>query len=162
MITPITHYALKKMGKKGFNDLSEEDQDKVKTVLFLLNKLCIGDAAYHNLKMCSGGEDFPRSYLIKHCKDDLNTLCRITRTPGVVKGAQLDFATELKSFLKKQINQNKIDIDDLGLTFRIKISEDGAKMTKLTIFIVISCSVFNNDEDPMSSKGNKFCIGLED
>ncbi|XP_067022102.1 uncharacterized protein [Acropora muricata] len=118
MITPITHYALKKMGKKGFNDLSEEDQDKVKTVLFLLNKLCIGDAAYHNLKMCSGGEDFPRSYLIKHCKDDLNTLCHITRTPGVVKGAQLDFATELKSFLKKQ--------------------------------------------DPMSSKGNKFCIGLED
>jgi len=87
----------------------------------------------------------------------LNTLCHITRTPGVAPGAQLDFATELESFLKKQINQNKIDIDDPGLTFRIKISEDGAKMTKLTIFIVISCSVFNNDEDPMSSKGKRYC-----
>jgi len=62
MMTPITQYALKKMGKKGFNDLSEKDQDKVRSVLFLLDKLCIGDAAYHNLTMCSGGEDLPRSY----------------------------------------------------------------------------------------------------
>ena len=60
-------------------------------------------------------------------------------------------------FFFVQINQNKIDIDDPGLTFRIKISEDGAKMTKLTIFIVISCSLFNNDEDPMSSKGKRYC-----
>ena len=53
--------------------------------------------------MSSGGEDFPRSYLIKHCKDDLNALCHITRTPGVAPGTQLDFATELELFLKKQI-----------------------------------------------------------
>ena len=45
MMTPITHYALKKMGKKGFNDLSEEDQDKVKSVLFLLDKFCIEEFA---------------------------------------------------------------------------------------------------------------------
>ena len=83
-MTPITHYALKKMGKKGFNDLSEEDQDKVKSVLFLLVKFCIGEfAAYHELTMCSGGKDLPRSYLIKHCKDDLKKVCHITRTLGV-------------------------------------------------------------------------------
>ena len=91
-------------GKKGFNDLSEEDQDKVKSVLFLLDKFCIGDAAYHELTMCSGGEDLPRSYLIKQCKDDLNKLCHITRTPEVAPGAQLDFATELESVLKKQVS----------------------------------------------------------
>ena len=102
MMTPITHYALKKMGK-CFNDLSEEDQDKVKSVLFLLDKFCIGDAAYHELTMCSGGGDLPRSYLIKQCKDDLNKLCHITRTPGVAPGAQLDIATELESVLKKQV-----------------------------------------------------------
>ena len=55
-----------------------------------------------------------------------------------------------------QINQNKIDIDDSGLTVQIKISGDGAKMTKLTSFIVISFSVLNNDEDPMSSKGKRY------
>ena len=90
-------------GTKGFHDLSEEDQDKVKSVLFLLDKFCIGDAAYHELTMCSGGEDLPRSYLIKQCKDDLNKLCHITRTPGVAPGAQLDFATELESVLRKQV-----------------------------------------------------------
>ena len=140
MMTPITHCALKKNGQKGFNDLSEEDQDKVKSVLFLLDKFCIGDVAYHELTMCSGGEDFPRSYLIKQCKDDLNKLCHITRTPGVAPGAQLAFATELESVLKKQvtaislmkwntkeiyiyffqINQNKIDIDDPDLTVKNK------------------------------------------
>ena len=90
-------------GTKGFHDLSEEDQDKVKSVLFLLDKFCIGDAAYHELTMCSGGEDLPRSYLIKQCKDDLNKPCHITRTPGVAPGARLDFATELESVLRKQV-----------------------------------------------------------
>ena len=28
---------------------------------------CIGDATYHELTMCSGGEDLPRSYFIKQC-----------------------------------------------------------------------------------------------
>ena len=107
MMTPITHYALKKMGKKGFNDLSEDDQDKVMiSILFLLDKFCIGEfAAYHDqeLTMCSGGKDLPWSYLIKQCRDDLKKVCHITRTPGVAPGAQLDIATELESFLKKQV-----------------------------------------------------------
>lgn len=89
--------------EKGFNDLSKEDQDKVKSVLFLLDKFCIGDAAYHELTMCSGGEYLLRPYLIKKCKDDLNQLCHITRTPGVTPGAQLAFAKELESVLKKQV-----------------------------------------------------------
>ena len=88
---------------KSFKDLSEEEKDKLKSVLFVLDKFCIGDAAYHELTMCSGGEDLPRSFLIKQCKDDLNKLCHITRTPGVAPGAQLDFAAELESVLKKQV-----------------------------------------------------------
>ena len=102
-MTPITHYALRKMGKKGFNDLSEEDQDKVKSVLFVLDTFCIGDAAYYDLTMCSGGKDLPWSYLIKQCRDDLKKACHITRTPEVAPGAQLDIATKLEPFLKKQV-----------------------------------------------------------
>lgn len=37
------------------------------------------------------------------------------------------------------------------------MSGDGAKMTKLTSFIVISFSILNDDEDPMSSKGKGYC-----
>ena len=56
--------------------------------------------------MCTGGEDLPRSYLIKQCKDDLNKMCHITRTPGAVAGAQLDFDAELESVLNNNNNNN--------------------------------------------------------
>ena len=75
----------------------------MKSLLFLPDTFCIGDEAYHDLTMCSGGKDLPWSYLIKQCRDDLKKVCHITRTPGVAPGAQLDIATELESFLKKQV-----------------------------------------------------------
>ena len=97
-----------KSEKKSFNDLSEEEQDKLKSVLFVLDKFCIGDAAYHELTMCIGGENLPQSCLIKQCKDDLNKLGHITSAPSAAAGAQLDFDAELESVLKKQV----IDADD--------------------------------------------------
>ena len=103
-----------KSAKKSFKDLSEEEKDKLKSVLFILDKFCIGDAAYHELTMCTGGEDLPRSYLIKQCKDDLNKMCHITRTPGAAAGAQLDFDAELESVLKKQVINDDDDDDDDG------------------------------------------------
>ena len=44
-----------KSAKKSFKDLPEEEKDKLKSVLFILDKFCIGDAAYHELTMCTGG-----------------------------------------------------------------------------------------------------------
>ena len=67
---------------KSFNELLEEEQEKVKSVLFPPDKFCITDAAYHELTLTSGGQDLPRSYLIKQCKENLNLLCHIGRTPG--------------------------------------------------------------------------------
>ena len=76
--------------KKSYKDLSAQDQEKVKSVLYILDKFCIGDAAYHELTMeCGNG--LPRSYLIKQCKDDLNKLCHITATPVIEQGVQMDF-----------------------------------------------------------------------
>ena len=34
---------------KSFNELPEDEQEKVKSVLFLTDKFCISDAAYHEL-----------------------------------------------------------------------------------------------------------------
>lgn len=93
----------------------------MKSVLFVVDKFCIGDAAYHELTMCIGGEDLPRSYLIKQCKDDLNKLCHITKTPGAAAGAQLDFDAKLESVLKKQVID---DDDDDDHTFAILLISD--------------------------------------
>lgn len=90
-------------GKKSYQDLPEEEKQKVQSVLFVLDKFCIGEAAYHELTMVADRGSLPRSYLIKQCKEDLNKLCHITRTPGAPVGAQLDFNTELQSEIKAQV-----------------------------------------------------------
>ena len=101
--------------KRVYKDLSEEDQHNVKSILFILDKYCIGDASYHELTMAPGGEDLQRLYLIKQCKDEMNKLCHIARTdemnklchiartPGSAQGAQLDFNTELESVIRNQV-----------------------------------------------------------
>lgn len=75
--------------RKAYECLSDEDKDKVKQILYITDKFCIGEAAYREFTMQPGGEQLPRSYLIKQCKNDLNQLCHISRTPGKAEGAQL-------------------------------------------------------------------------
>jgi len=89
---------------KSFKDLPKEEQEKLKSVLFLADKFCISDAAYHELTLTSGGENLPRGYLIRQCKENLNQLCHITRTPGAAEGAQLIFKEELTNRIKSQVN----------------------------------------------------------
>ena len=52
-----------------------------------------------------------------------------------------------------QISQEKLNIEEPNFKLKIKISGDGAKMSRLTSFIVISFSVLNNGEDVMLSRG---------
>jgi hypothetical protein len=56
-------------------------------------------------------------------------------------------------FVLCQINKGNINIDEEDFKLNIKISGDGAKMSKLTSFIVISFFVLNNEDEVMSSKG---------
>lgn len=89
--------------KCSYKDLHEDDQQKVKNILFVLDKFCIGEAAYHELTMVCEGADLPKSYLIKQCKEELNKMSHITRTPGSAQGAQLSFAAELESVIQSQV-----------------------------------------------------------
>jgi hypothetical protein len=88
--------------KKGYKDLSEEEKEKVQQVLYITDSFCIGEAAYHKFTMTEGGEKLPRSYLVKQCKNYLNSLCHITRTPGVAEGAQMNLESELRNTIKQQ------------------------------------------------------------
>ena len=49
-------------GTKSFKELSKEDQDKIKEIVYLTDKFCIGEAAYHELTLASSGDGLPRSY----------------------------------------------------------------------------------------------------
>ena len=88
---------------KSYKNLPTEDKEKIQQVLYIMDTFCIGEASYHELTCCSGGEQLPRSYLVKQCKEDLNKLFYIEQTPGTANGASLDFEQELICVLEKMV-----------------------------------------------------------
>jgi len=79
--------------KSVFNSLCEDDKDKIRAVLFIMDRFCISDAAYHELTMRVAGLE--RSYLVRQCRNNINNLLHITRTPGYEPGVQMSFKEEL-------------------------------------------------------------------
>ncbi|CAB4025093.1 Hypothetical predicted protein, partial [Paramuricea clavata] len=98
---------------KSYQKLSEDEKDVIKQVTFITDRFCIGEAAYHELTFGESGADLPRSYLIKQCKQDLNKLVHISRTPGQAEGAQLDFESELADVLRNKIQKGEIQVENV-------------------------------------------------
>ena len=96
--------AFEEKGLKSYKELSVDKQEDVQQVFYIMDKFCIGEAAYHELTCCPGGEQLPKSYLIKQCKDDLNKHVYIERTPGVATGAALNFEDELRHVIETLVS----------------------------------------------------------
>jgi len=45
-------------GKKGFNDLPDEEKNFIKEIVYIQDRFSIGDATYHELTMTSAGGDY--------------------------------------------------------------------------------------------------------
>ena len=93
-----------KKGSRSYKDLPEKEKQDIQQVLFIMDKFCIGEAAYHELTCCAGGQELPRSYLVKQCKEDLNKLCSIERTPGEAIGAAFNFHDELSTVIENMVS----------------------------------------------------------
>lgn len=89
-------------GKK-YDSLTEADKSSIETVLFLMDKFSVGDAFIHELSMVIAG--MPKSYLIKDCRDKLNSTCLIQPIPGGQAGAQVSFKNSLINKLKVMVSQ---------------------------------------------------------
>ena len=50
---------------KRYKDLSEQEKQRIKEILLIVDQFCIGEAAYHEVTMTPAGENLPRSYLVK-------------------------------------------------------------------------------------------------
>lgn len=94
-------------GLKSYTKLPGKEQQDIQQVLFIMDKFCIGEAAYHELTCCPGGEELPRSYLVKQCKANLNKLFYIERAPGKANGAALNFHDELSTVIEKMVSISK-------------------------------------------------------
>lgn len=96
--------------KKKYQQLPEEEKEKIKQILFILDKCSGGEAGYHELTMTPVGTELPRSYLIKQCKESFNKLSHIERMPGKADGAQFSFRDELCSIIKNDVSWLKPNI----------------------------------------------------
>jgi hypothetical protein len=93
---------------KRYKDLSEQEKQRIKEILLIVDQFCIGEAAYHEVTMTPAGENLPRAYLVKECKESLNALTHIERTPGVSEGAQLNFIDALCNEIQKHVSLSKL------------------------------------------------------
>ena len=131
----------------GFDALTEEEKSRVEKVLFLLDKFCVGDYFYHDLTMVVDG--LPKSYLVKQRRSELNDICHISPTPGEAEGAQVSFSELLKERIQDYV-ANHPNVDNI----EVKISGDGARMTRNSSFILLSFALLHSGDDVMAAKGN--------
>jgi len=124
-------------------NITQQDDENLQQLLFLLDKFCVSDELYHELTILYN--DLP------------NKLCHIEKAPGIYPGAQISFLDTLKEhiadFLKSNPNY------PMEEPMKVKISGDGAKMSRTTNFMLLSFSLLETGDKVMSSNGNRtLCI----
>lgn len=127
-----------------YENLNSDDKDKLRQLVFILDKFCVSDAAYHELSMIF--DDMPRKYLLVQCREDLNKIYHIERLPGNKPGVMINIKDELKRLLNIQINKGFNSSNKL----QIKFSGDGAKVSKISNYVIFSLAVLNGDTPNLS------------
>ena len=115
-----------------------------------MDKFCVGDEVYHELSYLS--EDLPKSYLVKQLRTDLNKTYHIERTVGEYPGAKLNFTSTLADHVQELLPHKPELANDV---VQVKLSGDGASMSRSTNFMMISFSLLQWNEKVMSSKNNR-------
>ena len=85
------------------------------------------------------------------CQEDINSLYHFERIPGNIPGAYVSLKSEIIRYIKYHVNPETDKI-------KIKISEDGSKVSRISNFVVLSFSVITNDLTLSSKDQNVFCI----
>ena len=134
----------------SFETLGEEDNKKIEQILFLLDKFCVGDEVYHELTMHT--DDLPKSYLIKQLRSNLNKTYTIERTQGKFPGAAINFTSTLKEHIKELLIEKPELKDEV---IEVKLSGDGARMSRTTNFMMFSFALLQTKESILSSKSNR-------
>ena len=131
--------------------MTDTESSQIEQVLFLLDKFYVSDELYHEFAIAY--DDMPRSYLIKQRRSDLNKMCHIERVPGTYPGAQCSFKELLQQHVKNYLEANPEHNPKEAI--KVKISMDGARMSRTTNFLITSFALLQDKEGPMSSKGNR-------
>lgn len=133
----------------GFEAIPDKEKENVEKILVLLNKFCVGDFFYHEFTMVM--DALPKSYLVKERRDQLNNVCHVTPTPGIVEGTQMSPNNLLTARIRDHFASHPDGYDKI---LKVNISGDGARMTRNSSFILLSFSLLQAGDDIMAGKGN--------
>jgi hypothetical protein len=127
--------------------LPEEERQKFKDLLFILEKNNVSESAYRELTVFCDG--LPRKYLVSQCREDINNLYHFERIPGNIPGAYVSLESESILYIKYHVNPETDKI-------KIKILGDGSKISRISNFVVLSFSVITDDLTLSSKDQNVF------
>ena len=83
----------------AYEKLPEAEKEKIRGILFIMDKYSISWEAYHELSQQD--QTLPRSYLVQGCQGTRDSSWDIRKAPGGQPGAELP----LEDLLKRQLNE---------------------------------------------------------
>ncbi|XP_068703929.1 uncharacterized protein [Montipora foliosa] len=88
---------------KTYETLDAEEKEKLKTILFIMDRFSISLEGYHELSQAH--PSLPKKYLVESCAKFLDDQWDVKRTPGQAQGAELP----LRLLLDKEIRQHRLE-----------------------------------------------------
>jgi hypothetical protein len=119
------------------DSVPSDDIERMKEILFILDKFKISENAYHEIVMKTG--NLPKLHFIINLKEKTNNTFAINRTPGNIPGAYVSLRSELTDIIKNRTTNHEEKL-------QIKISGDGTKVTHISNFILISFSILSAEQ----------------
>ena len=126
--------------KLTYENLPEGRKKAVKEVLNICDSSFISDTSYHELALKF--PQMPRKSHVTACREEMNAQFSVKRTPGMLPGSYLCFKDELTKDIKSLPDFYSGKTSDRRC-IKVKISGDGAKVSRVSNFIVISYTFLN-------------------
>ena len=90
--------------KSSYQDLSEEERQKNKDLLFILEKYNVIESAYRELT--ASCDRLPRNIWFHQCQEDINSLYHFERILGNIPGAYVSLESETIRYFKYHVNSD--------------------------------------------------------
>ena len=86
----------------SYERLDEEEKEKVRTILYIMDRFSISFEGYHELSQVD--KSLPRTHLLESCTKAMDKKWDIKRTPGTAQGAELPFKVLLEKEIREQVS----------------------------------------------------------
>ena len=101
--------------KDAFERLPEGEKEKIKAILYIMDRFSISQEAYHELTQQESS--LPKTYLVESCQKVIDALWKSTRTPGICPGAELPFELLLEKEIRGHVRVFSSYIGKVGHVF---------------------------------------------